>query len=189
MLLKFLAYDWYPRSVTIILPDTQLQLWNHFHTSFNDTSKVEKSSLNLCLPIYPPLSLSLPCQATTLWGHKMGLREWGGNCGWMVGERELWNMTKKRRLDGLEERGGFSWAMTFETGFISLPPLCPLKTSMRGKEQKVDFAIFSSIPSLQSRLRRIHNWQAITTLADSNIKLDTCMVKLCNLSQKIWNYS
>ena len=142
MLLKFVAYDWYPRSVTLILPDNQLQLWNNFHTSFNDTSKVWKNSLNLCLPIYPMLSLSLPCQATTLWGHKMGLREWGGNCGW----RESYGIWQKRGdlMDWKRERGGggFSWAMTFETCFIPLPPLCPLKTSMRRKKQKSGFCNF-----------------------------------------------
>ena len=54
-------------------------------------------------PYLSPLSLSLPCQATTLWGHKMGLREWGGNCGWRAMEydkkEETW-WTGRSREEG-----------------------------------------------------------------------------------------
>ena len=127
-------------------------------------ARFEKNSLNLCLPIYPMLSLSLPCQATTLWGHKMGLREWGGNCGWRAMEydkkEETW-WTGRSREEGDSRELWLLRLVSF---------LCRhyahLRRPWEGKNKKVDFAIFSSIPSLQSRLRRIHNWQAITTLAD-----------------------
>ena len=146
MLLKFVAYDLFPRSVTLILPDNQLQLWNHFHTSFNDTSKVGKNSLNLCLPIYPMLSLSLPCQATTLWGHKMGLREWGGNCGW----RESYGIWQKRG-DLMDWKRGGEEGDSRELWLLRLVSFrcrhyAHLRRPWEGENKKVDFAIFFLLP-------------------------------------------
>ena len=129
------------------------------------------------------LSHSLPCQATTLWGHKMGLREWGDDdCG------ENYGIWQKRGEKDVMDWKKWSLVGYYSLPFISVPPpLCPLKTSMREQEQKADFAIFFPLLLLPSRLRRIHNWQAITTKADWFLGLVFSSLKFGSSSSQVPN--
>ena len=115
------------------------QRYNHFHTLWWSYSVWRWEQFKPMSPYLSALSFHVK-------------RRLYGAIKWVWESEETEEYDKKEgeegeRCDGLEEGESVSWAMIFSLPLSSplvsfLPPLCPLKTSMKEKEQKADFAIF-----------------------------------------------